>query len=136
MGIDLWRGRDQSGNGIDMARSNARAAGVADRIEVVTADMRELPFADGSFDLIVSSLALHNLPRAGQERALDEALRVLRPGGRLLIADLRATAHYATHLRAAGLDDVSRRDLGWRLWWSGPWLATQLVRARKPPLEA
>src|SRR5678810_696561 len=31
-----------------------------------------------------------------------------------------------------GMDDVGRRNLGWRMWWSGPWLATRLVAATKP----
>ena len=129
VGIDLWRTRDQSGNSGEATKANAAAAGVGDRVDVQTANMTELPFGDASFDLVVCSIAMHNLSRVGQDRALDEAARVLKPGGRLVLADFRATAHYEDRLRKAGMDDIGRRSLGWRMWWSGPWLATRLVRA-------
>lgn len=54
--------------------------------------MTSLPFGDASFDLVVSNLALHNVKtHTGRDRAIDEAVRVLRPGGHLLLADIRAT---------------------------------------------
>ena len=46
-----------------------------------------LPYADASFDRVVTSLVLHHLTTADKERALAEMLRVLRPGGELHIAD-------------------------------------------------
>ncbi|MGI8578494.1 MAG: methyltransferase domain-containing protein [Nocardioidaceae bacterium] len=46
--------------------------------------MTDLPLADVSFDLVLAALALHNLhPHRRRELALREAIRVLRPGGRL-----------------------------------------------------
>ncbi len=132
IGVDLWRRRDQSGNASDATWANVVVAGVADQIELQTADMTDLPFVDQRFDLVVSNVALHNLSRAGQDRALDEATRVLKPGGRLLVTDLRATARYEARLRATGMNEVTRANLGWRMWWSGPWLATSLVSATKP----
>jgi len=132
-GIDLWQTRDQSGNDQAATEANARAEGVADRIELLTADMRELPFADASFDLIVSSLAIHNIPdAAGRVQAVAEAARVLNPGGRLRIADFRNADAYAAQLRELGWQDVSVRSLGWRFWYGGPWAATRLVSAAKP----
>jgi ubiquinone/menaquinone biosynthesis C-methylase UbiE len=131
-GVDLWRA-DQSGNGPQATMRNAAAAGVADRVEVRTADITALPFPDACFDLVVSNLAIHNLKAFDDRtRALDEALRVLRPGGRLMLADLNHTDAYQRHLTARALTDVTRRNLGWRQWWSGPWLPTHLVTARKP----
>jgi SAM-dependent methyltransferase len=133
VGVDLWRSADQSGNSVEATRRNAIAEGVADRVELHTGDMTALPFEDNSFDFVVSSLAIHNIRgRAGREKAIDEAVRVLRPGGRLLIADIRATRQHQAHLAEIGMSDVSRRGLGWRCWWGGPWAATRLVNATKP----
>jgi ubiquinone/menaquinone biosynthesis C-methylase UbiE len=132
-GVDIWQARDQSGNNLAATESNARAEGVADRVELLTADMRELPFPDASFDLIVSSLAIHNIPaKDGRVQAIAEAARVLTPGGRLRIADFRHVDAYATQLRALGWRDVTKRNLGWRFWYGGPWAAVYLLSATKP----
>jgi SAM-dependent methyltransferase len=133
VGVDLWRAGDQSGNSADATRRNAAAEGVADRVELHTADMTALPFPDDSFDLVVSSLAIHNIPGlVGREKAVAEAVRVLRPGGRLMIADIRGTGRHRAQLAAMGIDDVERRRLGWHFWWGGPWAPTRLVTATKP----
>ncbi|MFI7707276.1 class I SAM-dependent methyltransferase [Nonomuraea sp. NPDC049480] len=132
-GVDLWRTRDQSGNGESTTMANAEAEGVSDRVELVTGDMRDLPFGDDAFDVIVSSLAVHNIPDAeGRARALREAHRVLRPGGLMLIADFQHTPAYEDTLRGLGVVDVRRRDAGWRFWYGGPWFRTTFVEARKP----
>ena len=137
VGVDLWKSKDQSGNAAEATRRNAVAEGVADRVELHTADMTALPFEDNRFDLVVSSVAIHNIKgRAGRDRAIEEAVRVLRPGGRLLIADIWATGRYRARLAELGMIDVARRGLGWRMWWSGPWLPTRLVTATKPPVRA
>jgi ubiquinone/menaquinone biosynthesis C-methylase UbiE len=95
--------------------------------------MTALPFEDNSFDLVLSSLAIHNISgRAGREKAINEAVRVLRPGGRLMIVDIRATGQYQAQLAKIAMNDVARRRLGWRFWWCGPWAATGLVTATKP----
>jgi SAM-dependent methyltransferase len=133
VGVDVWERGDQSGNSAEATRRNAAAEGVADRVEVVTADMTALPFEADLFDVVVSNVAIHNVKgRAGREKAMEEAVRVLRPGGRLLIADLWATRLYRAHLEMLGMIDITRRGLGWRMWWSGPWLPTRLVTATKP----
>jgi ubiquinone/menaquinone biosynthesis C-methylase UbiE len=117
VGVDLWRRQDQSGNAAEATRLNAVDEGVADRVELHTADMTALPFEDSSFDVVVSSVAIHNFKGgAGRDRAIEEAVRVLRPGGRLLIADISATGRYRTHLSELGMIDVARRGLGWRMW--------------------
>lgn len=132
-GVDIWRAGDQSGNASEVTLRNAELEGVAGRIELRTADMRALPFADNSFDLILSSVAIHNIPqRAGRDQALAEAVRVLKPGGRLLIADINETQRYAERLRALGLINVSRRTLDWRFAYGFPWVITRLVSATRP----
>lgn len=127
VGVDLWRTQDQSGNSPEATRRNADAEGVADRVEQQTGDMTALPFEDGSFDVVLSSLAIHNISGgAGRERAIGEAVRVLRPGGRLVVVDVRATRRHQEQLARLGMNDVARRRLGWRYW------PTCVVTAAKP----
>lgn len=133
VGVDLWRKADQSGNSIDATRRNAQAEGLVERVELHTADMTNLPFADETFDLVLSSIAIHNVKtRAARRKAIEEAVRVLRPGGRLLIADLWGTRQYAKQAMQLGMINITRRGLGWRMWWTGPWVATRLVSAAMP----
>ena len=109
------------------AQRNALAEGVADRVELHTGDLRALPFEDNGFDVVLSNFAIHNISgRAGREKAISEAVRVLRPGGRLLIVDVRATRQHQAQLARLGMHDVARRGLG---WWFQP---ARLVTATKP----
>ena len=133
VGVDLWKSADQSGNSLDAARRNADLEGVAHRVELVTGDMTAMPFEPASFDFVLSALAIHNITNpAGRRKAIDEAFRVLKPCGRLVIADFRSTDEYAKRLRELGATDVSERSLNWRYWYGGPWTATKLVSATKP----
>jgi SAM-dependent methyltransferase len=133
VGVDLWKSVDQSGNTQASAERNAALEGVAERVTLVTADMRRLPFPDATFDAVVSNLALHNIAEAtGREEALAEAVRVLAPGGRLRIVDFRLTSNYAQQVERLGMADVTHCRLGWRSWYGGPWTATKLVSAQKP----
>ena len=117
VGIDVWSQVDQSDNRRSATLANAEAEGVGGRVEVVDGDMRELPFADASFDAVVSSLAIHNVPDGdGRERAIFEIARVLRPGGRVAILDLRATADYVLALEDSGLVDVARSGRSFRMY--------------------
>ncbi len=103
VGIDLWRSVDQSGNRPQVTYANARAEGVAERVEIKTGDMRELPYPDSSIDVVVSSLAIHNIPDpAGRAQAVREMARVLKPNGRVALLDMECTAEYVQTLRDAG----------------------------------
>jgi len=106
---------------------NAALAGVGDRVALRDGDARQLPFDDQSFDIALSSWAIHNIyDAAGRRRALEETVRALRPGGRLLILDIRHALEYAEALRALGLGEVSA---------SGPFfifvIPSRLVLGRK-----
>jgi arsenite methyltransferase len=131
IGVDIWRA-DQTHNSQQNTLRNAELEGVADRVEVRTADITELPFGNDSVDVIVSSLVVHNIPSPeGRAKAISEAARVLRPGGRLVLADIWATRSHVRQLRELGWTDARRRGLGWRMWW-GPGMGTHLVTATKP----
>jgi SAM-dependent methyltransferase len=98
-GIDVWRVYEQSGNALAATQQNAEREEVAERVVLHTADTRQLPFGDASFDLLVSSMAIHNIPEPeGRVQAITEAVRVLKPGGKLVIVDFRATSQYEKQL--------------------------------------
>ena len=107
VGIDKWQQEDLSGNNAAGTLRNAMIEAVADKVEVHTGDARQLPFADSSFDVVLSSMALHNIHNEGERQtAVREIARVLAPGGRVLIVDVRHTSAYAATLRGAGLTDA------------------------------
>jgi len=111
VGIDLWQKEDLSGNRPEAPLRNATLEGVFSRVSVQTADMRKLPFPDGAFQIVVSRAAIHNL-YAENDRALAiaEIARVLGPGGRALISDIRHLDQYARAFGQAGLRDVRLLD--------------------------
>lgn len=120
-GVDLWSGTDLSGNGPAALRRNAELLGVAERLVVHTADVRGTGLPDASVDVVLSALCLHDLADAEARRAaLDEAVRLLRPGGTLALSDLADVEdEYAVHLRGRGLE-----------------VRTERVRATFPPQRA
>jgi SAM-dependent methyltransferase len=117
VGIDLWSEEDQSGNEPEETVKNAEREGVADQVEIKTGDARELPFGDEFFDAVVSTMTLHNIRDAeGRERAVREMIRVLRPGGRIVIVDMGKTEEHAVTLSDAGLLGVERGPRVWRMF--------------------
>ncbi|GAA0338762.1 class I SAM-dependent methyltransferase [Actinoallomurus spadix] len=67
-----------------------------------TAAAQAIPYPDGSFDVVISSLAVHHIPAADRPAALAEFHRVLRPGGRLLLADYRRRPRHLAAARLVG----------------------------------
>ncbi len=128
VGIDIWNASDLTGNTADSFLANAEAEGVAEHVEVRNADARRMPFPDGSFDIVLSNVCLHNIPDTkGRAEACREIGRVLKPGGVALISDFRETALYAAAFEEADFQ-VERSGLG--LFETYP--PMRIVTARKP----
>jgi ubiquinone/menaquinone biosynthesis C-methylase UbiE len=78
-------GVDPSVEMIKRATTRARKKGMPANFQVAFA--QQLPFADAAFDAVACTLALHHVAGDDQQTAVDEMYRVLKPGGRLLIAE-------------------------------------------------
>ena len=71
---------------LKLRRINVREAGFADRISLERVDSKGLPYADGTFDLVMSNSIIHHIPQPIE--CLREMWRVLKPGGLLFVRDL------------------------------------------------
>lgn len=110
VGIDLWQVQDQSGNAITTTEENARREGIAERVELHTGNMCQLPFEDARFDAVVSSWAIHNVPdKEGRSKAITEIVRVLKPRGKLVIVDISYTYDYLKILQELSFEQIERR---------------------------
>lgn len=78
-------GVDPSAPMIERATAKARRAGAAVRFE--NGVVEALPYPAARFDVVLSTLMMHHLPRPARERCVQEVCRVLRPGGRFLAVD-------------------------------------------------
>ena len=87
-------GLDVSEGMLNHARRRANELGRA--VELHMGDAAHLPFGDASFDTVVSTLSLCAIP--DDRGAVREMMRVLRPGGRLLLADHIASSSVVVHL--------------------------------------
>lgn len=125
-GIDLWTD-DLSGNSADAVKANAKIEGVSDRVRIETGDARKLVYPAANYDVVMSSLAIHNIEDQEERRqAIRELYRVLKPGGKLLIFDLFFGRDYARVLRECGAQDVEISGMKWL------WLApSRVLSARK-----
>lgn len=111
IGIDIWNQEDLSGNTVENAYINAGLENVTGKIDIKNEDVRQMSFADNSFDVVFSMYCLHNIEeKTGQEKACVEIARVLKPGGKVLIGDFVPTHDYAAWFAKAGLTVVSSKN--------------------------
>jgi ubiquinone/menaquinone biosynthesis C-methylase UbiE len=78
-------GLDADPGMLEQARRKSQAAGV--ELQLDQGSATDLPYPDGSFDVVLSSLLFHHLDRDAKKAAAREIGRVLAPGGRLALAD-------------------------------------------------
>jgi arsenite methyltransferase len=127
IGIDNWDPTRLSGSSMEAARENAKREGIGEKVRFETSDLTRLSYPNDNFDVVVSSLAIHNLPEHEQRvQAVLELHRVLKPGGKLLIHDVLHTADYAKILKQAGAQDINLS--GTSLLWCVP---SRTLTARK-----
>jgi len=99
-------GLDISKTCVEIARENAEAAGV--NVDFRQGDAAHMPFADGIYDFIICTAAFKNF--TDPVGALREMCRVLRPGGKALIIDLRREASMTTIKRYVDDMGLSKMD--------------------------
>jgi arsenite methyltransferase len=109
-GLDIWSNVDMGGNSAAATQHNLDLEGIAARCTLVSESAAEMPFPDASFDVILSNLCLHNIyDQPTRQRAIEQIVRVLKPGGIALISDYKRTAEYADEFRKAGLQVQRKR---------------------------
>lgn len=119
-------GIDASADMLARAISKAKKADL--EIDFIQAPAQTLPFPDAQFDVVLTTIMLHHLPRTARVQSAGEIMRVLRPGGRVLAVEFAAPvqqrkgllSHFHKHgyLNLRSMIDLFR-DAGFRIIDSG-----------------
>ncbi len=94
-----------------IARARAKAARRHVPIEFQIGVIEQLPFPDQTFDVVLSTLMMHHLPASLKSQGLAEIVRVLKPGGRLVIADFKRKQERAGQVARFHAGGSSMQDL-------------------------
>jgi ubiquinone/menaquinone biosynthesis C-methylase UbiE len=113
-------GIDAAPEMIEVARKKASRAGLGVVFEVGL--IEKLDFPDATFDVVISRLAIHHLPDDLKHKGFAEILRVLKPGGHLLIADFKPPANPILNRLASAL--VGPHMMQTNVWSLPPMLAS------------
>src|SRR5918992_5686450 len=111
-----------------IARATSKAARAGIDVSFKTAVAETLPFPDAQFDVVLSTLMLHHLPRKVRQQCAHEVRRVLKPQGRVLVVDFAHAqsksgllAHFHCHGHVDPREIVALLDeAGFRCVESGP----------------
>jgi ubiquinone/menaquinone biosynthesis C-methylase UbiE len=87
----ILRGLDISPDMIKIAERNAKEYGYEDRVKYITGDSKQIPFGENEIDALFTNGSLHEWSQP--KKIFDEIYRVLRPGGKYFISDLRRDIH-------------------------------------------
>jgi len=89
---------------MERAKLNAQLENVKKKVEILRMDIRKTDFDNDYFDVIVSNLCLHNIPKAAdREAACAEINRILKPGGIVIISDFIKIKEYSRKFRSLGM---------------------------------
>ena len=114
-GIDIWSTKDLSSNSKTAVEKNCEIESVTQHVTLMEADARNMPFADDMFDVVMSSMVVHNIDKAGRKKAIAEMIRVCKKGGVIFIQDFQCTAEYVQYFKQAGIKKVSISGLYWNI---------------------
>jgi ubiquinone/menaquinone biosynthesis C-methylase UbiE len=104
-------GLDPDLSALARARRKARRRSLTVQLDRGYAD--DLPYADGSMDVVLSAFMLHHLPTAEKDQALREVFRVLRPDGQLHVVDIGGRADPADGRMARRAHHIHRLQDNW-----------------------
>ncbi|KAJ3560844.1 hypothetical protein NP233_g10568 [Leucocoprinus birnbaumii] len=132
-GIDIFSTADQTGNSPLATYLNSASLSVTRHTILHTASFTEpFPFAESSFSLVTSNLAIHNAKREGRLVAVREMARVCAPGGKIIIIDLYGyfKDHKTVLEEEMGWKDVDVSMVGFKMLYGT--LPCQILTATKP----
>ena len=111
-GIDIWRKPDQLNNSQIIIENNLHKFNLKDKVQIYKGNIVNLPFSDQSYDIVTASLVIHNIKnKQSQVKVIQEACRVLKSKGKILIFDLGDAKLYQQILKQCGMSNIQYQML-------------------------